>query len=442
MKDPTRILWLARSLSAAVVAALVAIALLAGAALERSHRQATEAARGELETLSDAVHLHDLLYQKGFSSEYMLTGDDRWLAELDRTTKAFRDWLVTVRKNARSDVAAKIVDEIAAEYAQYDAERDRSIATFKAGDKAAAIEIGIANRSHSVRLKTLAAQLLELRRNEITSELEAAHAAFRRTLLVLGAFVAFAIALSAAIGFVLARRVGRQLAEQNARVIQAEKMSALGEMAAAVAHEVLNPLAGIKVALQLLGRTEPSEGVRETVAAVDKEIARVDRMARRLIGFARPLSPQVRPCDLGEILPRVLAHVAAESAAARVQFDVELGSPARVQADPELLEQVLLNLTLNACQAIDGPGTVRVRLRDSGGYSAIDVIDDGAGIAAEVAPKLFTPFATSRPDGHGLGLAFSQSVAIAHGGRIEGRANGGTRGSTFTVFLPAREVTT
>ncbi len=479
MKRRARILWLARAASAAMVVVLASFAIAAGLALERTHQQATETARAQLDSLGDAVHLHDLLYQKGYSSEYMLTGDDRWLGELERATTAFRAWLEAARRDARSPVAAGMVDAIAREYAAYDAGRERALATYRAGQKEEAIALGIANREHSVRLKTLAADLLELRRREITAELDAAHHAFRRTLMALGAFVVVALALAAGIGFALAQRIGRPLyelvlraestsgarvevhgddeiatiashvahlareveassaalAEQRAKVVQAEKMSALGEMAAAVAHEVLNPLAGIKVALQLLGRIEPTVAVKETVAAVDGEIGRVDRLARRLIGFARPLQPQVRPCDLPELLARVVGHVGSDGAARQVVFDVDVRGAAQVDADPDLLEQVLVNLTLNACQAIAGAGQVKVRARAVGEWRAIDVIDDGAGIAAEVSGKLFSPFATTRPGGHGLGLAFSQSVAVAHGGRIEVRANEG-RGTTFTVLLP------
>lgn len=484
MRPRARILWLARIGSVAVVLVLAAFAVLAGLALERTHQQATDTARAQLESLSDAVHLHDLLYQRGYTSEYLLTGDARWLSELEAAATAFRAWLDVARRDARSPVAAALVASLAEEFAAYDLGRDHAIAAYRAGQPAEAIDRTIANRQHAARLRALAGQLLEVRRAEITAQLDEAHQSFRRTLMALGAFVVLALALAAGIGFVLAQRIGRPLyelvlrvesssgprvevhgddeiatiashvtrlaleveassralAEQRARVVQAEKMSALGELAAALAHEVLNPLAGIKVALQLLGRLEPSDAVRETVAAVDGEIGRVDRLARRLIGFARPLQPQLRPCALEPLVSRVLAHVAHDAAARAVTFAVDVPADLTVDADPGLLEQVLVNLTLNACQAIEGTGHVRLVARAREGWTRVEVIDDGVGLAPEVARQLFVPFATTRTGGHGLGLAFSQSVAVAHGGRIEGHGNGPpARGSTFTVLLP-REV--
>ena len=218
MRPRARILWLARIGSVAVVLVLAAFAVLAGLALERTHEQATETARAQLESLSDAVHLHDLLYQRGYTSEYLLTGDARWLSELEAAATAFRAWLDVARRDTRSPVAAGLIEALSREFATYDVGRDRAIAAYRAGQSAEAIDLTVANRRHAASLRSLAGQLLEVRRAEIAAQLDAAHQSFRRTLGALGVFVVLALALAAAIGFVLAQRLGRPLYELVLRV--------------------------------------------------------------------------------------------------------------------------------------------------------------------------------------------------------------------------------
>jgi signal transduction histidine kinase len=154
-----------------------------------------------------------------------------------------------------------------------------------------------------------------------------------------------------------------------------------------------------------------------------------------LVSFARPLQPSVKHCDLDSVVASAIAATRLEAVAKQQRVDLALDGVRSLHADPELLLQVLINLVTNACQAATDPGVVRIAAHREQGCVVVEVADEGAGLAPEVKSRLFSPFVTTKKDGHGLGLAVSQNIALAHGGRIEAHSNGG-RGTVFSVWLP------
>jgi signal transduction histidine kinase len=476
---------LSRYLSAAVVAGLVAMALVAVRAIAESHDAATDTTRSDLAALEDASELQSLLYQKGFVSEFGLTGDEHWLEELGKSTKTFERWLALQAKQSSTSEDSGVVAQIAEEYGRYDADRTREIEAFRQGHRDEAIRLSRQNIARAGKLRNLAGELIRIRRKEVTRLREQSDEAFRQALWALAVVVVVAVIGAASVGYTLASRVARplyelvlraesagigarvevnaedeiealsthvsrlarqiedtsrEIAEQRARLIQAEKISALGEMATAMAHEVLNPLTGVKTAMQLLAKLEVSPAVKETAAAVDSEIDRVEKIARRLISFARPVRPEIRAVDPVELSRRLISATQHEADQRKVRIEHHLDGLPSIEADPDLLEQVLVNLTVNACQAMESGGTVRIQARREGAWQVIEVHDDGVGLAKEVAGHLFTPFVTTKREGHGLGLAIAQNIVVSHGGRIEARSNAPDRGTTFSVFLPGGSV--
>jgi signal transduction histidine kinase len=473
---------LSRILSAVTVLTLAGIALVAMRAIASTHAAATEAAHADLVGLEDALELQALLYQKGFVAEYLLSDDPHWLDELRKTKEQFTRWLERITREARTEQAAHVATAMAEEYGRYDAERTRAITANQQGDRKTAIEALAANFARSAKLRSLAEELLTLRRAEVAQSMESADEAFRHALWALAIAVTIAILGAASVGYFFASRVTRplyelvlraesagtstrvevnaedeigalsehvsrlarqieasskEIAEQRERLHQAEKISALGEMATAMAHEVLNPLTGVKTAMQLLARLELSPTVKETAAEVDREIERVDRIARRLISFARPVRPEIRVLEVAQLVERLVVATKHEVEAHAVELRLDVDGADRIEADPDLLEQALVNLTINACQASSKGDAVTLRVRKDGAWRVIEVRDSGSGLPKEVANHLFTPFVTTRRGGHGLGLAISQNIVVSHGGRIEARSNAPDRGTTFSIFLPS-----
>ncbi|HEY2905382.1 MAG TPA: PAS domain S-box protein [Vicinamibacterales bacterium] len=212
-----------------------------------------------------------------------------------------------------------------------------------------------------------------------------------------------------------------QLREQAA-------LTRLGEMAAVVAHEVKNPLTGIRGAVQIIGSRLPA-GSRD--GAVIKEIvSRIDalnELMKDLLLFARPPQPHIAPIDLLPILATVVGLVRQDPSAHEVTIDIT-GESSAVSADPELLKLILHNLLLNAVHAIQGKGSVRISVAASTETCSITIADSGPGIPPEVREKLFTPFFTTKSRGTGLGLSTARRFAEAQGGSltIECPPGGGT----------------
>ena len=225
----------------------------------------------------------------------------------------------------------------------------------------------------------------------------------------------------------------------RARLVQSEKLAALGQLATAIAHEVRNPLAVIRSAAQGLGETVPADDAEagRACAFITAEIDRLSSVVTSLLAFARPLHLEPRTVSVRELFDRaaLLAEGELSAKGARLGRDESPALPA-VKADPDLLSQVLLGLLANAAEAVPAGGVVTLTARTRDGAIELSVEDSGPGIPTELRDRVFEPFFTTRPRGIGLGLAVARQVVEAHGGRIEAgeRAGGGAR---LTVRLPA-----
>ncbi len=232
-------------------------------------------------------------------------------------------------------------------------------------------------------------------------------------------------------------QTNRELHESQDRLRQADRLSALGTMAAGLAHEIRNPLAGVKGALEIVAsRVSVGTPEAEFAQIAQKELARLDTMLTDFLLYARPHNPVLRLTNVHEIVERVTAVLQheAEKLSVAISVDGSAGTGS-ILADAEQMTQVLFNIVLNAVQASRPGGSVRIRESSEAGWWTIDVMDDGPGIPPEHALRLFDPFFTTKAGGTGLGLAISQRIVSSHGGTIE-VLPGTSGGSIFRVSLP------
>ena len=218
---------------------------------------------------------------------------------------------------------------------------------------------------------------------------------------------------------------------------RSEQLAAIGELAASIAHEVRNPLAGMKGALEILRAdlvVKPRN--REIVDELLGQIARLENLVRDLLTFARPSAVSPRPFDLHEMLDRLLRMYEDQAEAARITIERSYGpGTTRLTADPQQMEQVFFNLLQNAIQAMEDGGTLTVTTAATTGEIAISFRDTGPGVAPSNLARVFQPFFTTKHRGSGLGLPIVKKIVEAHRGSIELASTAG-RGTAATLRLP------
>ncbi len=223
------------------------------------------------------------------------------------------------------------------------------------------------------------------------------------------------------------------------QLIRADRLAAMGELTAGVAHEVRNPLGIIRASVQLV---EDSDGdptrVREAARIIKQEIDRLDRVIKALLDFGRPSAPTLRPTNVEDVVDDVVLFTRQFAVQAHVEIDTQFAAADPiVLADADQLKQVLVNLVSNAVQAMeDTGGRIAVRVWDDDEFVLVSVADDGPGIAPEVLERVFDPFYSTRDSGTGLGLTIVHRIIDQHGGRVEAQSTPGA-GTTFTIALPA-----
>lgn len=463
----------------AVYAAVVAVLLLSTWWGHRSLARSEHAARQLSDLGIDVVRLtttlQTIVQDKGRIADFLISGDHETLNGVRPHRREFQDWLDQMAPFAATAEEQRLLSDIHGVYASY---------TERADEVVRLEEAGLADEAHRLFVAMAAdVETLLGRSRELLALIEA-DVGRQRILVQQGfdageraiAWITIAGAVfSLVLGFILSRyaarpiyrlavrlgsagivdevavagddlgaleaRVGallERVRQQERALQQAEKLSELGEIATEIAHETLNPVAGVKGMLQALRRTRmsPEELARE-LADMERQLDRVEGIVRRLMDYARPLEPHAHRVRIAELLQE--AARAARAAPSAQGYDVRTtAADANLEwtLDPDLVRQVLVNLVINGCEASPPGATVVLRAGVENGALAVQVEDHGTGIPPANRERLFRPFFTTKPRGNGLGLAVSRKIVREHGGQIDALA-GANGGSVFRVLLPA-----
>ena len=229
----------------------------------------------------------------------------------------------------------------------------------------------------------------------------------------------------------------RDMSLKDKQIMQAEKMAAIGELAAGIAHEIRNPLGIISGSAETVRKHENQKIREEMTGYILEESTRINRLISTFLDFARPKEPKLVKCDLREVLEKTLLLLSPQAKTQGVEIRKEISQgPFQASVDPDQMRQAFTNLGINALEAMPEGGILKINvLENAQNKVSIRFIDTGNGIPEEAQSKIFDPFFTTKEGGTGLGLSIAHQIVTQHGGNL-GVEGGEGKGSIFTIILP------
>ena len=426
---------------------------------------------------------NSLLRQKGFLTYYFLDGNPEWLQEIEENQPVFNEWLQKARKSAYTESMGEILGQIEKEYQQYIKARQEVINLYQKGKKPEGARMHQEVRQQFAALLNLCARYKLMHEYAISRVRTESQARLR----FINAFALVAIPgvgiLGVLLAYVLLKQILgpiRRLALETApahpgsqvpdevkalsyhvhslmegmdqaqsdlersqeHLAQAEKWALVGKLAAGAAHSIRNPLTSVKMRLWSMNRSQDLNAPqRDDLQAISEEIRHIDSIVTNFLQFSRPQKLQREKISPSEVVDQALKLMRN-----RLQLygvEVKLVRQKRlpeIMADPEQLREVLVNLVVNACEAMVGGGSLTIREEagedeDLGRVAVLRVTDTGPGISEAIQSQVFQPFFSTKEEGTGLGLSIAHHIVKDHGGRID-LLSQEDRGATFIITLP------
>jgi signal transduction histidine kinase len=475
-----------------ILSTLVLITLLGGVIMVwytyRMEGLFTFIVRKNLVALQQAETLQTaLISQRGFVSYYFLDGDPDWLGQLGEYRRIFKERLSEARELVETEQENYALHLIESEYVQYTLSKDSVIHHYQAGEADKRAQLHRDSRDHFSRIIQLCEEYKNLHRDRLEQVSAESQTQAERLRMIAASAMLISLFLALLLAFMLihhilgpvrrlaleADRMGQpldsgnevkalsrsvrglieeydlaysELEKSREHLLHAEKMALVGKLAAGMAHSIRNPLTSVKMRIFSLDRAlDLSEPQKEDFEVISDEIRHIDTIVENFLEFSRPPKlkiQKVNPSEVVDLVLQLLRH-RLES------YDVEIrlnrtGPLPLIEADPEQLKEVLVNLVVNACESMERGGTILIKEEQAvveplGYVVSIGLADNGPGIPDSLQGKIFQPFFTTKEEGTGLGLSIAARIVKEHGGRLDMWSKEG-EGTTFTIILPTKGV--
>lgn len=480
-----------RTRLSAVLTALMMISVIGGGVMIwytfRMERLLSEIINEHLVAYEDAETLEvTLAKQKGFVSYYFIDKDPDWLRKLGESRQIFKNRLDQAKGNAVDPPLLTILEQIEKEYNQYTEAKDRVIDFYKVGKTTKGLELHRQVRGSFLIILDLCEKYKKNHKDKIMLVREKTEYQARRLRIVAAAAAGASFILALGLIFFLISQIlgpvyrlaeeaggrseGRpekneitslhrsvkglledvdttrhELEKSREHLLQTEKLALVGKLAAGMAHSIRNPFTSVKMRLFSLSRAlELTETQKDDLAVISDEIRHIDTIVQNFLEFSRPPRLQIQRISPSLVVDQALQLLVhrLNSYAVKITLHRETQLP-KILIDPEQLKEVLVNLIVNACEAMDSGGKVIISEKvdivpELGTVAIIKLSDNGPGIPKAILEKVFQPFFTTKEEGTGLGLSIASRIIEEHRGHLEVDSPEG-QGTTFRILLPIEE---